>query len=113
MYLISDVIDQVRFILQDRREPYRHSDDELLAYFNNAVAEAYRIRPDLFLGLGYTLTAYTPANLGDNFPLAQFLAPQFIAYIAGFAELSDDEFAVDNRAMVLMNKFTAGLMSTS
>jgi hypothetical protein len=113
MYLISDVIDQSRYLLQDRREPYRHSDDELLAYFNNAVAEAYRIRPDLFLGLNYTLTAYTSANLTDDFPLAPFYAPQFIVYIAGFADLSNDEYATDGRAVALLNKFTAGLLSTS
>lgn len=113
MYLISDVLSQARYLLQDARTPYRHDDDELLAYFNNAIGEAYRLRPDLFLAADFVITKYDSGNLSDPFPVAEFLVPQFVAYVAGFAELSDDEFATDGRAIALVNKFTANLLSTA
>jgi hypothetical protein len=112
MSTISDVIDGARRILQDTLAPYRNEDADLLNAFNMAMHETYRIRPDLFLSVGYTYTTYTSSDLDENFPLSEFMIPQFQSYIAGFIELADDEFATDGRAIALMNKFTTGLLST-
>ena len=60
---VGGVITQVRRLLQDTTTPYRHSDDELVDNFNGAMREAFRIRPDLFLGLSYTYPIYTTADL--------------------------------------------------
>lgn len=112
MSSISNVITQARRQLQDTVSPYRHSDEELVDNFNGAMREAYRIRPDLFLGLSYTYTTYTTSDLALDFPLSDFLIPQFVAYITGFTELVDDEYAVDGRAMALLNRFSASLLNT-
>lgn len=113
MSTIANVITQVRRQLQDTRTPYRHQDEALVDNFNNAMREAFRIRPDLFLPLGYTYVTYTTSDLDLDFPLEDFLIPQFVSYVTGFTELVDDEFATDGRAMALLTKFSAGLLSTS
>lgn len=113
MSTIANVITQARRQLQDNRVPYRHEDEELVDNFNNAVREAYRVRPDLFLPLGYTYVTYTTGDLALAFPLSDFLIPQFVSYVVGFSELSDDEFATDGRAMALLTKFSVELLSTS
>lgn len=44
----SDLIYEVRGVLADRRAPYRYSDEDLLAYANDAMAVLSNIQPGLF-----------------------------------------------------------------
>jgi hypothetical protein len=48
--LVSDVLAQARELLQDKVTPYRYSDDGLFYAINEAIFEARRLRPDLFVG---------------------------------------------------------------
>ena len=50
---VGDLITQAREIIQDTGMEFdgegdRHSDAKLIRYLNTALADAYRLRPDLF-----------------------------------------------------------------
>ena len=109
MTSIADVVNVARDLLQDTLEPYRHDDTKLVRYVNFALAEAQRVRPDLFIGLDHTLPDIDPSDLSMEFPLHPMYAPHVAIYIAGMVELSDDEFSTDGRAVALLSRFTAGL----
>jgi len=107
---IGDCVSEARVILQDTVTPYRYSDDELLSYFNNALYELKRLRPDLYIGsFGSDLLIYTTSDLSTEVPFASIAFQPVLLYMAGFAELRDDEFTVDQRAGTLLRAFTGQL----
>ena len=107
MATISDVLTITRHLLQDTRAPYRHTDAKLINYFNMGLAEARRIRPDLFLPDIYDTTfAYTDLDGAATFPLSYGYEMAFIEYIAGYTSLEEDEFVSDGRAAALLSRFT-------
>ena len=112
-WTIADAVDLARNLLQDQTEDYRHTDDKLVSYYNHALIETNRIRPDLFLQTAGVVTKYTSADISAEtaFPIVDFYITPVADYIAGMAELEDDEFAVDGRAVVLMQVFKAALRS--
>ena len=112
---VSDAISEARVILQDTdSQLYRYSDSELVAYLNNALLEARRIRPDLFRAyVGQPVPSFTASDFAELFPLDNMFFPQFVYYIAGTAELRDDEFTVDARAATLLNQFVAKLLTVA
>jgi hypothetical protein len=112
---IGSVVAGARTLLQDKRPlpAVRYSDDEMFEAFNDAMAEARAKRPDLFLALGLrtALPRYTAADLATAFPLDEAYASAFTYFLVGRAELREDPFAQDGRAVVLMNKFVSQLLS--
>ena len=46
--LVSDVVTQVRDIIQDTHTPYRYSDDMLVRFVNQTLKRMVLLRPDLF-----------------------------------------------------------------
>ncbi len=48
----TDVITEVRKLIQDTATPYRYSDTSLLGYVNQALKRIAMIRPDLFAYIG-------------------------------------------------------------
>ena len=115
-WTIRDSIDLARDHVQDVREGnYRHSDEKMIRYFNSAISDARRIRPDLFLPTLIVPPAmYTVADLADpstEFPIDGMYFTAIAEYIAGTIGLGDDEFAVDGRAVALLNRFTQKLTS--
>lgn len=48
----SDVIGEVRDLIQDTSTPYRYSDDSLLGYVNQTLKRMAFLRPDLFSFIG-------------------------------------------------------------
>lgn len=107
MATIQDVVDEARVTLQDAAKT-RYSDAQLLRNANAALAEALRLRPDLFFSsLSAPLATYA---LVDTFPLpAQYLDP-VQTFVAGRAELRDDEYAVDGRAAALVSMYKSSLV---
>jgi len=115
---IDDAITEARYLLNDvgvAGSPYRFSQAYLLQLLNTVLREVYRYRPDAVIGnftqgvLAYNqMTTYLLADLGTGiaFPYDErlFFAP-VVAYIAGKAELADDEFVDSNRAMMLLQAF--------
>jgi hypothetical protein len=107
---IGDCLGEVRVLLQDTYTPYRYSDEELIAIFNNALHELKRLRPDLYVGsFGTDITIYTTSDTALEVPFAAIAFQAVVLYITGFAELRDDEFTVDQRAGTLLRAFTGQL----
>lgn len=124
----EDLLDESRVILQDTDEPYRYTDVALRAVLNRGLQELARLRPDAFYELfdrddvivpEVALTDSDPVDdeddpqpeeletvaVTDDFILPmQFYAP-LVYWVAGSAELVDDEFTVDGRAATLLAQF--------
>ena len=110
---ILDAVTQTRQIVQDV-DGDRHSDDKVVAYLNNAMSDARRLRPDLFLPdyLNNTPVLYTAGDLvgtPPDFPIDEGFFTATVEYMAGFVGLGDDEFAQEGRAVALLNRFTQKL----
>lgn len=106
-YTIQQVVDHARIPLQDVQK-VRYSDNVLLQYHNDAIEMALKIRPDLFLSNWNALETSTP-TLSSTFPLPSLYRSYVADYIAGRAELVDDEYSENNRAMMLIQSFLVGL----
>jgi hypothetical protein len=114
--VLSDLLGIARSLLQDTRTgaSQRHSDDKLLGYLNLALADARRLRPDLFTpDVSASLPYYTSANVGDAFPVDESYMPAFIEYIAGMVSMEEDEYVAEGRAAALTVRFTQRLVGKS
>jgi hypothetical protein len=107
--LVSDIVSAARGLLQDRREPFRYTDADLILYVADAVDEAYRVRPDLFASVGLDAPPVMGA-LTDTLPLPGFLRPQVVNYVVGRAELREDKHSQDSRAIAMVQAFTTALV---
>lgn len=114
---IDDIYLEVRSLLNDLQEPYRYTDAQFFEYFNTGLMEIWRYRPDAFIGnfTAGVLTNnmpefYSPDDLDQTPPtpypldIRWFYSPM-VFYIVGRADLTDDEFADNNRAMTLLQAF--------
>ena len=114
---ILDAVTQARQIVQDV-DGDRHSDQKVVDYLNNAISDARRLRPDLFLP-GYLTNPqvlYTPADLDPllpppDFPIDEGYFTAVVEYVAGFVGMGDDEFAQEGRAAGLLGRFTQKLIA--
>lgn len=107
---LQDAIDRAREILQDQVEEYRYTEEELIAYFNQALNQARRVRPDLFLRyIGYPTPVYTTNDLNTNLPISFTYFDALVFYMAGYAEMRDDEHTVSQRSTSLITAFNAML----
>lgn len=126
----SNLLEEVRVILQDTDSPYRWSDAVLLAKLNRGLQELARLRPDAFWDRFHIddivvpqVSATDPDPItdpdefdadeaavvatSDDFDLPmQFYTP-LVYWVAGSAELIEDEFANDGRAATLLTQFKA------
>lgn len=119
--LIDDVITEARETIGDSVEPFRYPTAMLMGFLNTALRELYRYRPDAFIGnfvqgvLSYNpVPTYDVTDLGTDtsFPADDrvFFNP-VVFFVAGRAELSDDEFSDQGRAMTLMQSFRGMLIT--
>lgn len=116
MPTIGDLFDYARAILNDRSSvagPTRYTDDDLMMSLNQALMEARGRRPDAFLGMGLRVDLpffQAPDDLAAPFPLDQIFYPLFVYFVVGWSELREDEFTADNKAVLLINRFSTGLV---
>lgn len=113
MSTISDIIESSRELLQDEVAPYRYSDDRMVRTYNGALREAFRIRPDLFLDVSYVLPTYTTSDFATSLIIEEQFYNAVVAFIVGWVELADDEFALDGRAAALLTAFRNQLIGNS
>jgi len=115
--LVQDYITDARTLLLDTVQAYRYSDAELVIALNVTIADARRLRADLFLGDG-TNTNMTPL---PYFSISEMLEevpiePQFrLAILYGLvahALTRDQEDVQDARAKVFRDTFRMMLVST-
>lgn len=94
----------------------RFSDADLVDIVNEALLQIRSKRPDAWLtyGLRKAMPKYAmPADAGTVFPVEdQFYSP-ILYYVVGRAELVEDTFADNGRAITLMQKFTAILLKNA
>lgn len=110
MKTVGDYITSARTLVQDQRVPYRYPDADLARYVSEAVTEARRVRPDMFFGATrLDLPIYGAGSMATVVPLPDNYFTQVVNYVAGRAEMRDDTFAVDGRAMTLMAAFSLAL----
>lgn len=78
-----------------QQPPFRYSDAALYGHLNAAVAEARRLRPDLFLGSSLGLRGGLPSFAADGaatpFPVAERYAAPFVAFVVGRAKARQNE----------------------
>ena len=106
---IDDALTDARDILNDSAGD-RYTDAQMVSYLNNAISMTKAIRPDAFL-LGEALPEFSTSDLNSStdFPLPEIFYQSFVYFLAGHAELRDDEFTVDGRAMTLLASYRRNL----
>jgi hypothetical protein len=107
---VEQILTDARYILQDEVIPYRNSVRDLLTALNGGLYELKRIRPDAWLsnlGVGVELPQYTddPLDLAMVIPINPMFYQGLIYFVAGYAELKDDEYTVNSRAALLLKAF--------
>lgn len=108
---VADYLSSARVLLQDTDATgYRYSDAELVNALNLAFFEAYRVRPDLFLRT--TVPTYTATLTGAAVTFDQRYRTALLYYVAGHAQLRDDETTQDARASIFLNKFWSQMTTT-
>jgi hypothetical protein len=108
MATFTNLTDSARVLLNDV-DKVRYSDVQLLEYANEAIAEAKRIRPDLFLG-SFTVALPTYTG-GQTVPVGSEYLQYLKDFVVSRAEFRDDEFTVDGRAATFLQKFRNGMLS--
>lgn len=108
---VQTVIDESRAVLQDTdaAQGYRYTDNDLLRYVRDAVISARALRPDIFIGQ-YSIPIPPSYALADTFPLPDTYLAAVSHYVAGRAEMRDDEFAVDGRAAMFYKSLSTALV---
>lgn len=111
MFLVRDVLANVRDVLQDTdATEYRYPDASLLRLFNLWQLELRRGRPDAFIGM-FHLPTTAVTDAAQDVPFPEVFVPAAVKYIAGMAEARDDDFTQNSRAVTLINaaKMEAGI----
>jgi hypothetical protein len=114
--IIGDLIKQIRVLLQDLDPAgggYRYSDVELITNVNQGLVEMYRMRPDIFLALGFKIPFYNNIDLTKAITIEPQFVPSLIYYAVGMAQLRDDEATQDQRAGSFLSKFTSMLAAVA
>lgn len=104
---VQAVIDRVSVLLQDE-DNVRYTVPQLRGHIVDAIVEARTVRPDLFVG-EYTVPLPDDLEPADTLPVPDQFFAAIAMYVAGMAELRDDEFAIDGRAITLQSMYAKKL----
>jgi hypothetical protein len=116
MATVSEILRNVRAIIQDEQTPFRYSDTDLVQYLNEGLAAMYRIRPDLMVGQGWAAEArYSlPADAATDLPalVSEWYFAPLVDWISGRAFMRDTQYAEGGVAVALFDKMRAALLTT-
>lgn len=108
---VAQVLTRVGETLQDVNH-VRYTPAQLVSHLNDAIQLARDVRADLFV---YAYAAgvpdFTASDTAAELPVPDAFFSSICNYVAGAAELRDDEFAVDGRAMTLRSTLREKLMT--
>jgi len=110
---VQEYIDEVRVLMQDRRVPYRYSDESIVSELNIAMLETRKMRPDLFMK--YFRTPYPdfkPEEPTVEVPFEPIYRMALVYYICGKCVLRDEEENDEARAGKLLAKHARSILST-
>lgn len=115
----QNLVDEARVLLQDTETDYRHSNEALLAILNRGLQELRRLRPDAFWDEFDDADVVPPVvvdddtpdtgevDLDEEFSLDLMFYTPLVYWVTSSAELVEDEFTNDGRAMALQTQFKA------
>ena len=101
---VESYVREVRTLLLDRRKPYRYSDSEILTALNTSLAEARRLRADLFVyrhGIKvpwFDSVSATPSPLTPN-----SASPSFMGLPATSSSATMKTYRTYGRLLSLLN----------
>tara|TARA_R110002167_G_scaffold117114_7_gene292838 strand:+ start:7867 stop:8202 length:336 start_codon:yes stop_codon:yes gene_type:complete len=99
-----------RELLKDEdEEEYRYTDVQLMRAFNMGVTRLYALRPDMFKLTKTGIPFYSTADLTKVYPLPVVTFTPMTMFVVGYAELRNDEYTDDAKAVTLMRKFEGDL----
>ncbi len=111
---VADYLLEARALLMDATVPYRYSDAELIRAINIGLQQVKRVRPDiLFSAADLTFDIPVVTVSGDAVPLDEMYRDALVSYMVGRMGLRDQEDTTDQRAAMMMTRFTAQLLSTA
>src|SRR5579872_2405821 len=106
---VTDYVTAARIITQDVTQPYRYPDADFLAALSWAVMESRRLRPDMWANVSplpsFANNDSTAVNIDPQYRTA------FVLYMAGMAQLRDEEETQDTHAAALMQSFKGALVT--
>lgn len=105
---VQAVINRAWEILQD--DGTRYPASSLITHIVDAVQQARDQRPDLFVGV-YDTPLPASLTTTDLLPLPDQFFAAVAYYVSGCAELRDDEWAVDGRAVGLRAALQSKLLT--
>ena len=116
---LTSLLTQVRSVLNDSEANdigrFRYTNADLLQYLNAAYDAILELRPDAWHAYFGVDLPYVDVNIyppvPDTFPLDPRYFQPVADYIIGYAELRDDAFTVDSRAVTMIRSFRQRLTS--
>ncbi len=121
-HTLASIVAAARTLLQDKNSTatpgVRYTNEEMAEALNDGLREMRAKRPDAFLGSTIGIRGVLPSWTADDitnatpvdWPLDDSFAPAMIYYLVGRADLREDPFAADGRAVAMMNKFVSQLV---
>jgi hypothetical protein len=122
----QNLIDEARTLLQDTdATDNRYTDSDLLEHLNRGLQEIARIRPDAYwdafdtddIVVAEIVTTDsdpdddTELGLSADFALPMQFYSTLVYFVVASAEIVDDEFTTEGRAMQLMTQFKNQLLA--
>jgi hypothetical protein len=114
----EDLVSEARELLQDTDSTsYRWSNATILNHLNRGLQQLGRIRPDAFYDRYDANSLSIPEIVDDDaaveplydwattFQIDMMFYTPLVSYVVGSVEVTDDEFTVDGRAMMLLTAF--------
>jgi hypothetical protein len=114
---MGELLGQVRTLLQDTDSSgstgYRYSTDSIVTNLNQGMADLYRIRPDLFLEVGFAFPSFSVNDVNLPIGVEPQYMPPLIMYVVGLTQARDDEQTQDARAGVFLQTFKAAVLTVA
>jgi hypothetical protein len=108
---VAKYVTAARVLLQDTKNtPYRYPDADLLAALSDAIPEAKKLRPDLFITTPLQDFAANDTTVVTFDPMYRIA---LVYYMVGKMQLRDDEEVQDQRAAAFLSMFQAKLTTVS
>jgi len=104
---VGKIVDYSRVLLQDTLEPFRYPTADLINELNAGLLDARRLRPDLFLYTSTDVPSYSATS--EIVDIDQQYRMALVYFIAGQAQLRDEEDVTDVRAIAFISRFTTML----
>lgn len=105
---VADLITEARRIVQDENGD-RWPDVNFYQALNVGLAEAYRLRPDLFRSSPDEVPQFDTSQGAEPTPISFMYIPAILLFLCGWVQLTDDEGTEDQRAAAMMTALTMKL----